>query len=156
MKTKEHAIANQNVQIIEGTTTPKTTKETRKKKKTKNTKNSTPHTTVKKVRRLPSQLEDQLSQYWHRIYTLEARLQEVHDENSILGAKVILAIYRNDTTILEELFDTTPAPMSCDLEPDIRIGHDYSSQEPTAEKFVYQGLQERGSFTPGWVSEHHH
>ena len=56
------------------------------------------------------------------------------------------AIHRNNITILKDIFDTTtPAPISCDLEPDIHIGHEYISHEPTGEQNGYQGLQEIGS-----------
>ena len=74
-----------------------------------------------------SQMEDQFIQYWHQINTLEDQLKEINNEKAKLGRKMLLAIHRNDTTILKQEFDTTPAPMSCDLELDIHIGHDYSS-----------------------------
>ena len=103
-----------------------------------------------------SQLEDELIQYWHRINTLEDQLKDINNEKAKLGAKMLLAIPRNDTTILEDIFNTTQAPMSCDLEPDIHIGYNYSSHEPPAGKYVYQGLQEIGSLPTWRVSEHQH
>ena len=69
-------------------------------------------------------------------------------------AKVLLALHRKDTKILEEIFDQRPEPMSCDLEPDIVIGHDYriNSHEPTIGKFINKEIQQMGGLTSVWFS----
>ena len=82
----------------------------KKFKKKKKKKICTPlKTTVKIVRRSmlkqTSQLEDQLIQYWHRIYTLEDQLKDINNnKNTKLGATRLLAIHRNDTTTLEKIY----------------------------------------------------
>ena len=81
-------------------------------------------------------------QYWHKIINLEDLIREKNKERTKMCAKVLLAIHRKDTKKLEDIFDQRPEPMSCDLEPDIAIGHDYRiSSEPKIGKFINNGIQ---------------
>ena len=134
-----------------------TKKKRKKKKKNTNTAQfSMPkplHTIVKRsILERNMQVEDKLLQYWHKITNLEELIREKNKESNKMWAQVLLALHRKDTKILEEIFDQRPKPMSCDLEPDIHIGHDYRSHEPNLGKFINNGIQRMGGLTSGWFS----
>jgi len=134
------------------------TKKKRKKKK-KNTKTSQCalpkplHTIVKRsILEQNIEVEDMLMQYWHKIINLEDLIREKNKERTKMCAQMLLALHRKDTKIIEEIFDQRPEPMSCDLEPDIDIGHDYRRHEPKIGKFINNGIQRVEGLTSGWFS----
>ena len=93
-----------------------------------------------------------LIQYWHKINNSEDLIRERNKERTKMCAKVLLALHRKDTKMLEEIFDQRLEPMSCELEPDNDIGHDYISHEPKLGKFINNGTQRMGGLTSGWLS----
>ena len=98
------------------------------------------------------QVEDKLLQYWHKITNLEELIREKNKESNKMCAKVLLALHRKDTKILEDIFHQRLEPMSCELGPDIDIEHDYRSHEPKLGKFINNGIQQMGSLSSGWLS----
>ena len=95
------------------------------------------HTIVKRsILERNMQVEDKLLQYWHKIMNLEELIREKNKESNKMCAKVLLALYRKDTKMLEEIIDQRPETMRCDLKPDIDIGHEYRSDEPQLGTFI--------------------
>jgi len=58
----------------------------------------------------------------------------MNKESTKVCAKLILALHRKDSKILEEILDQRLKQMSCKSEPGFDIGHDYRKQSRAQKK----------------------